>query len=116
MIANLKDDDLAAFLAVQLSDYEFEMLVRMRIKRLFEGAEDRHQELSDSHHSCHFSYSWGDESEWRVSLGSTYRDHVDTKGQVLGVTLANCERQWYEQKENKLSLLLPAPKPGFTED
>lgn len=113
MIAGLKDDGLAQYLANNLSDYEFEMLVRRRIERLFAGVGERHEALSDSHNHCRFTYSWGDESEWSVALGSTYRDHTDAKGQVLGITLANCERAWYEQQDNKLSLLLPAPKHGF---
>jgi len=115
MIADLKDDELATYLANHLSDYEFEMLVRKRIERMFIGVEQRHEELGSSHHMCRFTYAWDDESTWRVAVGSTYRDVVEHTGQVLSISLANVERQWYEQKENKLSLLLPAPKSGFEE-
>jgi hypothetical protein len=114
MIADLKDDELAHYLANHLTDYEFEMLVRKRIERLFTGAERRHEEFSSSYFTCRFEYSWGDESSWAVALGSSYKDRHHAEGQVLGITLANCERAWEEKKGNKLSLLLPAPvKSGF---
>ena len=114
MIADLKDNELATYLANHLTDYEFEMLLRRRIELLFAGAENRHPELSSNNFNCRFEYSWGDESNWYVALGTSYKDRESTQGQVLGITLANCERAWHEQKENKLSLLLPAPhKSGF---
>ena len=115
MLADLKDDELASYLASKLTDYEFEMLIRKRIERLFTGAETRHESFCSSNFSCRFEYSWGDESSWYVALGGSYKDRQSAEGQVLGITLANCERQWYEKQGNKLSLLLPAPSKGFDE-
>jgi hypothetical protein len=110
MIADLQDMELAEYLAKHLSDYEFEMLVRCRIKRVFDGVYVRHPSMSDSHFSCRYEHAWGDEGAWRVCVGATYKDTVSMSGQVLSITLADAERQWYAQVENKLSLLLPAPK------
>ncbi len=114
MIADLKDDDLANFLANHLSDYEFEMTVRKRIERKFNDAEANHPEFNTSNFNCRFEFSWGDESSWYVAVGSSYKDRHSAEGQVLGITLRNCIHQWEEKKGNKLSLLLPAPhKSGF---
>jgi hypothetical protein len=115
MIADLKDDDLASYLANNLSDYEFEMTVRKRIERSFAEAERKHEEFSSNNFSCRFEYSWGDESSWYVAVGGSYKDRQSAEGQVLGITLHNCVHQWEEKKGNKLSLLLPAPKSGFEE-
>ena len=72
--------------------------------------------MSTSNFNCRFEFSWGDESEWYVAVGSSYKDRISASGQVLGITLAQAEREWYEKKSNKLSLLLPAPpKHGFDE-
>jgi hypothetical protein len=114
MIADLKDDDLANFLANHLTDYEFEMTVRKRIERRFNDAEANHPEFNTSNFNCRFEFSWGDESSWYVAVGSSYKDRQSAEGQVLGITLRNCIHQWEEKKGNKLSLLLPAPhKSGF---
>lgn len=109
MNVDLKGPELSKHLAVSLTDLEFELLIRERIKLQFENAHARTFGLGESHNTCQFTYNWNDKSQWRVELGSTYNDQVSLRGEVLTRTVINCGAQYEMQHGNKLSLLLPPP-------
>jgi hypothetical protein len=53
---NLTGADLANHLAVELTDLEFELLVRKRIETAFATVHKSRPNLSDSHNKCYFFY------------------------------------------------------------
>lgn len=103
----MRDEELAEALALHLSDFEFELLLRTRIKQQFEKALALNTDFDESHNYCTFKYDWHDRCEWNVCLGGSYKDRVDMKGEVLTITVSDCHNQWNMQHKNKLSLLLP---------
>lgn len=104
---NMRDEELVDELALYLSDFEFELLVRERIKRAFNQHLVMNHNLDETQSYCTFKYDWHDKCEWNICLGGSYRDRVDTKGEVLSITLDDCHEMWKRQNKNKLSLLLP---------
>ena len=112
-IHDLSDDKLANYLAYHLSDLEFELLVRERIRTKFVHQHTLWPGLAEHHNACAFRYKWEDASEWTITVGSTYRDEVTVKGEVLSMTVHNAADQYARQHGNKLSLLLPPPAPEF---
>jgi hypothetical protein len=102
--------NLAVELAAELTDLEFEMLIRERIKRVFNLAHERNPNLSESHNYCTFTMSWGDEAKWNIALGQTYTKKADVYGQVLAATIEDAEAIMDRQSRNKLSLLLTGPE------
>jgi hypothetical protein len=101
--------ELSKYLATNLNDLEFEMLVRERIRMEFEAAHSEYPQFSESHNSCRFVFEWNDQCKWNVGVGSTYRDAISIAGEVLHGTVVNAVRQYEMQNGNKLSKLLPAP-------
>jgi hypothetical protein len=110
MEVDLEGPDLAEYLAKHLSDIEFELLVRNRVKLHFGTAHVLQPNLGESHNRCSFIFNWDDKSQWSVVLGSTYANEVQLKGEVLSITVANALNQFDLQTGNKLSLLLKAPE------
>lgn len=108
---NLTGADLAQYLAVNLSELEFELLMRERIKREFDGLHLHEPNLSESYNSCTFMMSWADESSWRVAIGENYSRSAEITGQVLGKCVEQVLRLYHMKGVNKLSRLLPAPRP-----
>jgi hypothetical protein len=113
---NLSGLELAQHLAQHLSDVEFELLVRERIKNLFRNVHGELPNLSESYNACSFIMSWSDESKWRVGIGENYSKSADVEGQVLSRCVADVMRIYEMKQGNKLSLLLPAPKPVVWEE
>jgi hypothetical protein len=111
MNVDLSGPELAEHLAKSLTDLEFELLVRERIRAHFKVRLGLNDALGESHNECKFYFRWNDKSIWCVSLGATYNDAVTLQGEVLSTTVRNCATQWDMQNGNKLSLLLSAPKP-----
>lgn len=105
----LSGPELATYLSVHLTDLEFELLVRKRIEHEFTIAMMCYKQFENNHSECSYTHSFNDKSEWRVQLGSTYRDSTSLRGEVLGITVRNTVTQYRVQNENKLSKLLPAP-------
>jgi hypothetical protein len=103
----LRDEELSARLAKDLSDYEFEMLLRMRIKQGFDRVMAVNPNLGENHFYCIFQYKWDDKSKWDLALGGSYNDRVNISGEVLAITLDDCNEIWKKQNRNKLSFLLP---------
>lgn len=99
----------ANHLATTLSDLEFEMLLRERIKAKFAAIFVRNENLGESYNSCSFTYSWDDKSTWSVSLGKNYATRVSASGQVLNATVEDAMAAHDRQHANKLSLLLGGP-------
>jgi hypothetical protein len=108
--------DLAGYLADNLTDLEFELLIRERIKRKFDAVHSHNPNLSESYNRCSFSMSWGDEAQWHVSIGETYSKSADMNGQVLDNCMSDVYQLYMMQQGNKLSRLLPAPTPVVDED
>jgi len=111
MQVELKDVALAEHLARTLTDLEFEMLVRERIKHLFKGVHHATPNLSESYNSCRFTMSWTDNAEWHVRIGETYNKAAEVDGQVLSKCCADVVRLYEMKNANKLSVLLPPPAP-----
>ena len=115
---DLKDGDLAEYLARNLSDLEFELLVRKRIELSYGDAiaseTIKGVEFCTSHARVELTYNWEDKATWSVGVGTSYRDSLRLNGEVLHTTFTDCVEMWKRQHGNKLSLLLPAPvKSGF---
>lgn len=118
MSVELRDAELAEHLAKTLTDYEFEMLLRKRIEHAYLLATATacdEVEFSESYATCEFHYKWDDKCVWHVRVGTNYRDAVNGDGEVLGITWRDAVCHFMNQRENKLSLLLPAPKPTVFE-
>jgi hypothetical protein len=111
MNVKLQGAELATYLAIHLTDLEFEMLIRDRIKLQFAAVHKHNENLSESYNNCTFNMSWGDEAKWNVGIGENYSKSADTSGQVLSRCVADVEAAFDRKSRNKLSLLLPAPKP-----
>lgn len=108
---NLTGTDLANHLAVELTDLEFELLVRERIKIMLANTRKSHPNLAESHDSVDFRFSVTDKSMWDVSLGETYSKYASTKGEVLSSTMHDVLEIIDARDRNKLSLLLAGPAP-----
>jgi hypothetical protein len=115
MNVKLQGAELATYLALHLTDLEFEMLIRDRIKLLFIGAHERNSNLSESYNTCTFTMSWTDNSEWCIRIGENYNKSASVDGQVLSRCMTDAEIMYDRKNANKLSLLLPAPKPPAVE-
>jgi hypothetical protein len=113
---NLKGVELANHLAANLTDLEFELLVRERIKLLFNNAHNAIPNLSESINVCRFEMSWGDNSKWSVTIGENYSKSACIDGQVLSRCVHDVQQLYAMKHANKLSLLLPAPTPVVEED
>jgi len=109
---DLKGAELAIYLANALSDLEFELLIRNRIKNEFKRMHASEPNLDESRNSCVFEMSWGDEARWLVRIGENYNKSADTEGQVLSRSCQDVMRMYDMKNDNKLSLLLPAPDPA----
>ena len=116
MNVTLKGVELANHLAANLTDLEFELLVRERIKLLFLATTQAHPNLSESYNSCRFEMSWSDNSAWYVQIGENYSKAADIKGQVLTRCVQDVQHVYAMKHSNKLSLLLPTPTPVVEED
>jgi len=108
--ATLKGAELANYLAITLSDLEFELLVRSRIKNEFARLHRHEPNLSESYNTCRFGMSWSDESEWHVRVGENYNKSAEVDGQVLSRCCSDVAKLYEMKNGNKLSLLLPAPE------
>ena len=109
MNVNLKGVELANHLAANLTDLEFELLVRERIKLAFNRAHNSQSNLSESYNVCRFEMSWGDNSDWHVQIGENYSKSANIDGQVLSRCMLDVMCLYEMKHANKLSLLLPAP-------
>lgn len=107
--------EFAKWLVDNLTDLEFELLVRDRVRREFARIESMYPNLSSAHHSCRYAHSFTDESEWRVDVGENYRNCASQQGQVLSVTVRQAGKIMDMRVENNISLLLPAPEKWTAE-
>lgn len=112
----LSGADLANKLAVELTDLEFELLVRKRIKLQFEDMRAADDNLSESHEHVSFSWYGANEPEWKLGIGVRYGNTVSAEGQVLSKTAEDVFAAHQRKNGNKLSFLLPAPSPAVSED
>jgi hypothetical protein len=108
-MVDLKGIDLARYLAQLMSDLEFEMLVRERIKQLFDSLMKELPNLSEAHNACIFRMSWTDNATWDINIGETYNKTAEMRGQVLSKCISDVLRLYEMKNSNKLSLLLPSP-------
>ena len=115
-IVELSGVELAKHLATALSDLEFEMLIRERIKAHFTATHSYLPNLSDTHDRCSFRMSWNDDAEWTVGIGETYSRNTDATGQVLSNTMNAAETAHSQRSVNKLSRLLPSPVAPISEE
>jgi hypothetical protein len=115
MKVELRDAELAEHLARSLSDFEFEMLLRRRIEIAYGLCVEHNPEFTESYAGCQFTFEWNDKCNWHVRVGTCYKDSVSGDGEVLSMTFSNAVENYDNQRENKLSLLLPAPKPTVFE-
>jgi len=106
----LNGPELANYLALHLSDLEFELLIRQRIRDHFNRIHADNPNLSQtSHNDCSFTWSQSDKSEWRVGIGETYSKRAITEGEVLATTFSDVDIIMQQKYRNKLSLLLQGP-------
>lgn len=97
-------------LSASISDSDFELLLRYRIKDAFERLNNRQSNLSESHNNAVFYFSFNDTSKWSLSCGESYGKRVDAEGEVLAITVDDMEAAWNRKNRNKLSLLLNGPE------
>jgi hypothetical protein len=106
---DLKNEKLAEHLADTLSDLEFEMLVRARVRIQFERALVALPNLYEGQSSCRYHHSFADKSTWMVTVGETYSRSATVEGEVLSLTVTDAISVMRLKYENKLSNLLPSP-------
>ena len=116
MNVELKGVELALHLAKSMTDLEFEMLIRERIKHLFAGIHHSEPNLSESYNFCQFTMSWTDNAQWHVRVGENYNKAAEIDGQVLSKCCADVVRLYDMKNGNKLSVLLPAPAKDEDKD
>lgn len=100
----------ANLLATELTDLEFETLVRERIKREFSKIKFR-EELNDHYIIVSFSYSpySSDPAKWNARIGAGFNKSTDASGEVFSRCVHGAVVAYELQPGNKLSLLLEAP-------
>ena len=112
-MSTTKRDEAIEYLTRNLSDYEFEMLLRNRINRQRESAINTLHyygiEISDYYKTVQFIHN-NEGGKWVVTLGRNYDDSITEKGEVLSMTMADAVEANKRKHDNKLSLLLPAPE------
>lgn len=106
---NLSGPEYAEHLAANLTDLEFELMLRARIKRILDATHAARENLGEHHTSVRFEYSVADKSTWRVSLGETYSLSASSEGEVFTCSVSDAIQIMDAKKNNKLSLLLSAP-------
>ena len=109
MEVNLANEELAEYLAYNLNDLEFELLVRKRIAIEFKRAFDKMPNLYEGASTCHYSHSFTDKGEWTVRIGENYSKSSTAEGEVLFRTMADAMLRMEQRLGNKLSNLLSAP-------
>lgn len=102
--------ELAEHLAGVMTDLEFELLVRARIKKMFDAVHAARPNLYPTHDYCAFRYNREDKSEWTINLGETYSKKASAEGEVLTSTFADALEIMDAKDRNKLSLLLAPPE------
>lgn len=112
-MSTTKRDEAIEHYARNLSDYEFEMLVRTRINiqrdLAIRSLENMGILVSDYYKTVQFVHN-NEGGKWIVTLGQAYNDAISEKGEVLSQTLADAVEANRRKHGNKLSLLLPAPE------
>ena len=104
--AKLSGPDLASALADTLTDLEFELLVRNRVRALFSSAHAANANLDERYDCVTFRYDGLDKSTWCVMLGEVYSKRADTTGEVLRATFSDAINIMHAKDNNKLSVLL----------
>lgn len=104
-----RGERFAKWLVDNLSDLEFELLVRQRVAREFDRLHSMYPELCESLRSCSYTHSWNDESKWSARVGHNYRLYASQDGAVLSTTVRQAGMILEMQQDNTMSKLLPAP-------
>ena len=107
--------DFATWLATHLSDVEFELLVRKRVKRLFDDELRKHPNLDTAYSSCRYVHNFTDKSQWHVAVGENYRMRAEQEGEVLSITVAQSVKIMQMREDNKISGLLTDQSNGELE-
>jgi len=96
-------------LAIELSDLEFETLVRARVVRALRS-DIFHENLSASSTYAQLTVRMeaGNTDGWMVSAYQTYDKSTDAKGEILSTTVRSAYRALMERATNKLATLLPS--------
>jgi hypothetical protein len=95
------------YMAVVLSDLEFETLIRERIRNLYSKIPFL-EELHDSYNTVTFNYTptGSDPAKWTARIGAGYSNQADSTGEILHQSLEDSIDAYSRKKTNKLSLLL----------
>ena len=99
----------AKWLVDNLTDLEFELLLRDRIKMEFARAFSMVPNLCESVSICTFQHRWNDDSQWTVRIGENYRKEAQQEGQVLSVTVRQAVSIMDMKAQNTMTRLLPSP-------
>ena len=105
-----RGEQFANWLAVNLTDLEFELLLRERIKLSIAKVMRTDSNLSESHNEVSFKFNPEDKSEWYVAVGESYGKRESHRGEVLETTALQLAAIYNMRYTNRLSNLLPAPK------
>jgi len=112
----MSPEDVADSLAHELTDLEFELLVRARIKREFHRAEEKLPNIYDNHHRCSYTHSFTEQGEWSIGIGENYSKSVRCEGEVLARTMHDAIVTMGLRYDNKLSKLLPSPTTAMVDE
>jgi hypothetical protein len=108
-VPNIRGAELAEWLAQNMNNLEFELLIRKRIEREVERIHAHNPNLYIRHTHI-YMHKRGDEAlEWHVDIGENYDKSASQKGEVLSTTAEQCCAIMRMRDENKISGLLEAP-------
>jgi len=106
----MRGEELAHYLTDNLTDLEFELLMRYRMQKLADKLLVEHPNFSASHTS--FTFDWkpeGNSNGWRADVGINYNKYDSAKGEVLSLCITNAINQLEARFANKISGLLGSP-------
>ena len=105
-------DRIAALLAVLLTDTEFELLVRERVRLEAQALYAVVPNISEQHTNISFSWQTMNEpAKWTVRCGVNYSSSTQEEGEVLVTTRQDVAERYMRQSRNKMALL-----PGVSKD
>jgi len=101
----MRGQELATYLSENLTDSEFELLLRYRCQKYAKQLNER--DYADSH--THFYFSWrpqGRDNGWTAHVGINYSKCSKSEGEVLARCVENAVTLMELQQANKISGLL----------
>ena len=103
----MRGKELAEYLSENLTDAEFELMLRFRCQKLAKQLVADNTEYNDTH--TRFCFRWGpdrNDNGWTASIGVSYSKTDSSEGEVLSICIKNAVAALDARFANKISGLL----------